>query len=212
MPQTYTRKMRLQKNSNNEDNVKKTVKQIVKSMQKTAEQKYFDQFTSLSVTTSGTITNISDITRGTDVTQRVGNEVYLQHLEVNISAYLNANVDSAFLRLMFLVDTMGYNLPVVADVLEPALVGTAYTNVAPYYWEYRKRFRILKDESFHLVKDASNRLFNARYRIPLGFKSYNIGSSTTFKNQIYVLMIGTETNVLNLSNFTYNTRLVFSDE
>jgi hypothetical protein len=107
---------------------------------------------------------------------------------------------------------MGVNSPVVSDVLEAALVGTSFTNVAPYVWDYRKRFRVLKDHSYHLVKDSNSMLYNARFRVKLGFKSYNIGASTTFKNHVYLLMIGTEANVLNLSNITYNTRLVYTDD
>ena len=106
---------------------------------------------------------------------------------------------------------MGYNAPVASDVLETALLGTVYTDVSPYFWDHHKWFTILSDEVLSLTKGGPNE-YVARHFSQLNVHSYDIGAATTFKNQIYILIVGAETNVLNLSTFQYNSRLVFTDE
>lgn len=188
------------------------MKSVVQSMQKPIEKKYFDQVQGLNPTQSGTIINISDITRGAEVTQRIGNETFLKHIEFRFAIFLNTNVSRASVRYMILVDTQGYNAPAVTDVLEPALVGTAYTDVSYVHWDYRKRFIIKKDKVTTLVKGGPNEYAFEHFNVQLNMKSYNIGASTTFKNHVYLLVIGTESNVLNYSTFNYTSRLVFTDE
>lgn len=192
--------------------IKKTVKSMVRDMQKRVEQKYFDQTIAVNPVVAGVLHNISDITRGTDVTQRLGNEVTLQKVEFRLSASLNANVTKAAIRYIIFIDTMGYNAPAVSDMLEAALIGTAYTDISPCVWDYRKRFRVLKDKVLSLTKGGPNEYVAEQFHIKLGIQSYNIGASTTFKNQLYILIIGAESNVLNLSTFQYNSRLLFTDE
>jgi len=188
------------------------IKQVVNSIIPAPEFKYFDQVVGVSPTQSGTITNISDITRGDQVTQRIGNEVMLKNIELRIACNINPNVELAYLRYIILVDKMGYNAPVVGDVLETSFVGTGYTHVIPYQWDYRKRFNVRHDEVIALVKNGPGAAFSKRLLIPLNFKSYNIGSATTFKNQVYILIIGQEANVLDLSTFTYYSRITFTDD
>lgn len=186
---------------------------MVKSMvNKPVESKYFDQSLSLGAVVAGNIYNISDITRGDDVTQRIGNQVFLKEIQFRISASINPNVDKAAVRYIVFVDKQGFNAPVVTDVLEAGLVGTTYTDIAPYYWDYRKRFRILADHVLNLVKYSETAYIQKRFTLPLKFNSYHIGASTTFVNQVYLIIVGAETNVLNISNFQYHSRLVFSDE
>lgn len=189
------------------------VKQMMKSMiHKEVELKYFDQTIANNPTTSGNIANISDITRGQDVTQRIGNEVYLHRIEFRCSASLNPNITKAAVRYIILVDRMGYNAPAISDVLESGLLGTVYTDISPYVWDYRKRFTVLKDEVLSLTKGGPNEYLTRHFTLKLGFKSFNIGAATTFKNQLYILIVGAETNVLNLSTFQYSSRLIFTDE
>lgn len=191
--------------------IRKTVKSIVMGMQR-VEPKYFDQTIAVNPVTAGGIANISDITRGTDVTQRVGNQVFLKTIEFRCSASLNVNVTKAAIRYIIMIDKMGYNAPVASDVLETALLGTVYTDVSPYVWDYRKRFTILRDEVLSLTKGGPNEYVTRHFTLKLNTHSFHIGAATTFKNQVYILIVGAETNVLNLSTFQYNSRLVFTDE
>jgi len=193
-----------------EDKIKRALKDL--NGQKKVESKYFDQITSASVTTAGNIINISDITRGSEVTQRVGNQVFLKYIDFSFAYYLNTNTDQAMIRAIILVDTMGVNAPVVSDVLDSGLVGSGYTNIAHYNWDLRKRFIIKKDMTVNLCKNSEVFSRVVKFRVPLNIASYNIGASTTYKNQVYILFIGTESNTLNLSTFQFTSRLVFTDQ
>lgn len=107
---------------------------MVKSMiAQPVELKYFDQVQVIGATAVGNIYNQSDITRGSDVTQRVGNQVTIKSVDLRCSAKLSPNVDYAAIRFLLLVDKQGYNTPTVADVLEPAQLNTTYTDIIPYH-------------------------------------------------------------------------------
>jgi len=194
--------------------IKQEVKQMVRSMvAKPVEIKYFDQYQiSTSVTAAGTITNISDITRGNDVTQRIGNQVTLKEIEFRVGMYINANATQTALRIVVIQDTFGTNAPSVSDILETAFLGSYYSEVAPIYWDYRKRFRILKDDVTYLCKSANTSGVAKHFTVKLGFNSQHIGSSTTFKNQVYLLLVSNESNALNLPVINIHSRLLFTDE
>lgn len=189
------------------------VKQIVKSMMnKPVEHKYFDQSLQFGVVQTGNIYNISDITRGDQVTQRIGNQVTLKKLDFRASFSINANVDKAMIRYLLILDKQGFNAPTVVNVLQAGLVGTSYTDICPYEWDYRKRFKILHDEVVSMNKNGSNGYTFRHNIIKLNIESQHIGASTTFVNQIYLIVIGSEANILDISSFQYHSRLEFTDE
>lgn len=176
------------------------------------EYKYFDQSLQLGAVVAGNLYLISDITRGVDVTQRVGNEVMLHDMELRTSFSINTNVQKAMIRFIVLVDKQGFNTPTVVDILEPGLVGTSYTDIAPYYWDYRRRFKIIHDEVVPMNRNGSNGYTARHHKFKLNMRSNHIGASTTFTNQIYLLVIGSELNILDISAFQYHSRIRFTDE
>jgi hypothetical protein len=189
------------------------VKRVVQSLNSQAETKYFDQFSSANLPATGVIACLSDVTRGTDVTQRIGNQITFTRIDLRIYVKIStaAGVQAQAIRCLLVLDTMGANAPIVADILDAGFLGSTYTQSAPYYWDYRKRFRILYDQVFAL-NDASNQSENHFKAIPLKVVSQNIGAATTFKNQIYIVLVSNEPNVLQLPTFWYTTRLYFRDE
>lgn len=189
------------------------VKQMVKSMiSQPVEHKYFDQSLALGAVVNGNIYNISDITRGDQVTQRIGNQVTLKKIDFRASFSINTNVDKAMIRYLLLVDKQGYNAPSVTDVLQSGLVGTTYTDISPYEWDYRRRFKVLHDEVVAMNKNGSNGYTFRQLSVKLNLESTYIGASTTFTNQIYLIVIGSETNILDISNFQYHSRIEFTDD
>lgn len=176
------------------------------------EHKYFDQSLQIGAVVAGNIYNISDITRGDQVTQRIGNQVTLKSIDFRASFSINSLVDKAMIRFLIVHDKQGMNAPVVTDILQSGLVGTSYSDICPYEWDYRKRFRILKDEVVPLNKNGSNGYSFRHYKLKLGITSQHIGAATTFQNQIYLIVIGSETNVLAISSFQYHSRIEFTDE
>lgn len=189
------------------------IRKVVKSMltKSAVEYKYFDQYSSSGLPAIGIIVNLSDVTRGTEVTQRVGNQILLKTFELRLFAQMNSSAVCQNVRAILLVDQMGVNAPAVNDVLDPVFTGSTYTPVAPYYWDYRKRFRVLSDKNLPLNKESNA---SAEYHVKhtLNVMSQHIGSSTTFKNQIYLLLISNETNIAQLPTFWYTSRLAFTDE
>ena len=199
------------KSKKEDDRLRQIVKAVV-SNRPSSEHKYFDQIQVLAAVSAGNLYCQSDITRGDEVTQRIGNQVMLKNMDFRCSASINSSVDKAMIRFILFVDRQGYNAPVVADVLEPANLGTAYTDLVPYHWDYRKRFSILHDEVIPLNKYSSNAYTYRRVKKNLNLQSYNIGASTTFANQVYILIIGSELNVLNLSTFQWSMRIEYTDD
>jgi len=194
--------------------VNKQVKDLVKSIvNQPVERKYFDQSLSGGITCTGGMTNISDVTRGVEVTQRIGNQITLKELQMRLYFDLNPNVETTAIRYLIVLDKQGYNAPVISDVLESGLLGGSYTSICPLYWDYMRRFRVLRDEVVTLVKGGSNQCVQRNFTINLkGIKSYHIGASTTFANQIYLVQVGNETNVLDISTMMYHSRLIYTDE
>jgi len=189
------------------------VKRVVQSLSSQTETKYFDQFSSASLPATGVIACITDITRGTDVIQRIGNQVTFTRLDLRIYVKISsvAAVTSQAIRCLLVLDTMGVNAPIVSDVLDAGFLGSTYTQVAPYYWDYRKRFKILYDQVYAL-NEASNQSEHHVKHMPLKVVSQNIGASTTFKNQVYILLFSNETNVLQLPTFWWTSRVYFKDD
>jgi hypothetical protein len=214
MTMTYTKKMRNQNAKLNatEKMEKSQVKQIVKSMiGNDVETKYFDQFSAGSIPVAGTITNISDITRGAEVTQRVGNQVTLKHITVKLTTNIHPSAVNGYVRLVLVLDKQGFNAPVIADVFETAYLSSPFTAVAPTTWDYRKRFKILFDNKV-LLTQAAFTAGSLTCDLPLNIKSQHIGAGTTFQNQLYLILLSTEQNVLALPGFYWQSRLQFTDE
>lgn len=180
-------------------------------MTQQVEIKYFDQFSAGSIPVAGTLTNISDITKGTDVTQRIGNQVTLKHLHVSLTANIHPSAVNAYIRMLVVKDKMGTNAPIMADILDAGYLASPFCSIAPTYWDYRKRFQILYDQKALLTQQA----FTAcalTADLELNFESQHIGASTTFKNQLYLIILSTEQNVLTLPGHYWQSRLTFTDE
>lgn len=115
-------------------------------MTQQVEIKYFDQYSAGSIPVAGNLTNISDITKGTDVTQRIGNQVTLKHLHVALTANIHPSAVNAYIRMLVVKDKMGTNAPIMADILDAGFLASPFCAIAPTYWDYRKRFQILYDQ------------------------------------------------------------------
>lgn len=141
----------------------------------------------------------------------MGNNVRLSSLELRLKAVIHTSQSSTNVRFLVVLDKQGYNAPTIADILEPAYLGSTYTSVGLYNWDYSHRFKILLDKVFTLTQGA----FQAQFldvMIPLNCTSYNIGASTTFSNHAYIIVISTESNVLQLPVYFYTSRLRYTDE
>lgn len=180
-------------------------------MVKDVEMKYFDQYSSGSIPVAGSITNITDITRGVEVTQRVSNQVTLKHLSFRLTTNIHPSAINSYTRAILVLDKMGMNAPTIAEVLEPLYLSSPFTAVAPYQWDYRKRFKILYDQKV-LLTQAAFTAASLGTDLSMNVQSYNIGASTTFKNHVYLIILSTEQNILALPGFYWQTRVTYTDE
>lgn len=199
-------------NKNNNQKIDKVVRNVVRSMiDKQSELKYFDQYGNGTVSYSGSIVLISDLTRGTDVTQRIGNEVTIKNVNVKAMFNIHPSEPSVFTRLLLVLDKQGMNLPSVSEILEPIAINTPLAPTAYVTWDYRKRFSILGDKVVLMTQNAFQNQW-IEFNVKLNVKCYNIGASTTFKNHVHLIWISNEGNLLTLPGVYWNTRITFSDE
>lgn len=178
---------------------------------KPPEVKHFDQYSSSGIDANGTLINISDVIQGTSVTGRLGNTITALSMQILFKAVIHPSQTSTNVRTILVLDKQGYNAPTIYDILENAYLASPYTAVAPYRWDYSKRFKILFDNVDDLTQGAFQlRTWNKE--VPLNKVMSFIGNSTTFTNQVYILIISSETNVLQLPVFYYTSRLRFVDD
>lgn len=186
------------------------VKQMISSANP-VEYKYFDQYSAGSIPVAGVLTLISDVTRGDEVTQRIGNQITLRRLDFKLTANIHPNGSNAYVRAIIVLDKMGYNAPTIADIIDPLYLSSPYNAVGLYTWDYRKRFDILYDDKILLTLtsfSAGSLECHKKFKI----NSQHIGASTTFKNQLYLLILSTETNVLIYPGHYWTTRLQYTDD
>lgn len=189
----------------------KLIKQVASNK---VETKHFDQSSAASISPSGLLVNISDITRGDEVTQRIGNQVSLKNIHLRVTWTLGANAITQRVRTLIVVDKQGYNTPVVTDILDTSFVagGGGYSSIGYYYWDYRKRFNVIYDEVHCLTNSGANATVHIERKSNLNLTSQYIGASTTFTNQIYLLFIADDANILDFPACYYSTRITFTDE
>ena len=175
------------------------------------ELKYFEQYGSGQISVAGNIVNISDITQGVDVIQRVGQQVKFSHAELKLHITIQGTATPEINRVMLVLDTQGFNAPGVSDILEGIFSGSAWMPIATTNWNYKRRFRILYDQAFSMNNAAyQNVVVHKKVSLKNIVANY-IGASTTFKNQVYLLFMTSESNVLALPNYYWTWRLYFHD-
>lgn len=174
------------------------------------EVKHFDFNGSQNALVAGFLTQLSDISQGTGDTQRIGLTTYLRSIFINMNMWLHPSATNLTLRYIFFIDKQGYNTPAVTDLLEPALLSSALAPLSQYNKNYMARFRILQDKMVNM-NTAKTDVITIRKYLRLGVKAHYIGASTTFANQVYLCLVGSETNVLQLPTVNFATRITYAD-
>jgi len=193
-------------NSNNKQKPKRTNRP-----RRSIETKYFDQYSAGSIAPTGFLAVVSDITRGTDVIQRIGNQVTFRKFKFRFTCNIHPNAINAYVRVMIVLDKQGFNAPTIANIIEPLGLSSPYIATVPVFWDYRLRFSVLADKKVVLTQ-AAQTANHIDIDLPLNINSQNIGASTTFTNQLYVVVLSTEQNILALPGFYWYSRLEFTDD
>ncbi len=118
------------------------------------EEKYIDYNFTSNPTQTGTVDYVSAIIQGTDVNQRLGDSIKLQHIEFNYG--VTASGADAFVRVLLVRDMEnGGASPSVANILE--VNGTAKTVFSSKNFLNRNRFAVLYDETTTLTALSDTR-------------------------------------------------------
>ncbi|AJD07564.1 capsid protein [Sewage-associated circular DNA virus-34] len=174
------------------------------------ETKYYDVYHTTTITQNGALDLLTGMTTlGTGEGQRVGSKVFVKYIQVNGLIMRNASSTIDNLRIIIFMDKQGMNTPAVTDIMEPAYLGSGFSPVGRIN-EYRiPRYKILYDKLTHVStqKDGFNFKANLRINMPVYYVS-----TSTFKNQVYILFLGDNGNVLTLPYCNYTARVSYTDQ
>lgn len=175
------------------------------------ELKHLDRYNTFNLSQSGNLVTLSDVTvKGTDDTQRIGDNVHGFSVYLRFSLIRSASSDYDNIRFIIFQDMMGTNIPSVNQILEPAYVSTAFAPFASKNHFYLSRFRIFMDRTVSMSVNTGIVKNFKLYRKLNGLKVEFIGGST-FKNQVYLLVIADTPNLLALPQIRYTSRFVYYD-
>jgi hypothetical protein len=116
----------------------------------------FQPFSASSISSTGTVICLSNVSQGTASTQYKGQEIKATSLELRCRAQVGATPLNTCLRLIVIQDSEsnGAN-PAVTDVIVGGCDGMYnYTNFNPN----QTRFRVISDETYNLTTNASQML------------------------------------------------------
>lgn len=174
------------------------------------EKKHFDTFGTVTIGQSGTINLLTGVTsQGVQDTQRIGDSIFARTLFLRLMVYRNQNSQFDNLRIVVVQDRQGYNAPIVLDVFEGGTVGSGYAPFSQYNHYLMSRFKILMDRSYSLSEDK-NTAFVLNKTIRINSKCEYVGAST-FRNQVYLIMLSDNSNLLQLPVCNFVARLIYSD-
>lgn len=175
-----------------------------------AETKHFDKRQTITINQSGSLQLLSDITsQGVDDTQRIGDQIYLKNLIIDMNFIGNPASSNDLIRYLIILDKQGYNAPTVTDIFEPAAIPSGFSPLSQYNHYYMSRFKILRS-GYVRLDSTSYGSAHVKKNITIKVHSHYIGTST-FKNQVYLLLIGDQSNLLTLPICNYLCRFYYTD-
>lgn len=147
--------------------------------------KYFELFSNITtVSSSGTVVDLSAIPQGVAQLDRVADTVFIQNADIRLSV-VTANADIYNLvRIIFFtwkVDS-ALSAPTIADIL--AFTGSTPLVYANFNFENRQMYGVLKDIVFNMSGTSTNPTKNSQhymeFRLPMSRRriDYNLGSTS----------------------------------
>lgn len=128
------------------------------------EWKYLDTTTAVAVNTTGSITLLNGMARGTTALTRIGQKINIKSIEIRTVNFATLSTGINQVHRMFIVQDKQCNgaAPTISQIL--ASTGT----FAPRNLENRKRFRIMWDK-FFVVGPTANENANV---VQVGYKKF----------------------------------------
>ena len=148
-----------------------------------------------------------------DYTERVGNSIKLQSIDVRYRIFMNTSSGNSVVRVIIFRDLDGYGTaPAISDVLQDG-VGTSTAPLSEHDFLNRKRFSILYDY-INTLSPQGERGYCAHVHIPHEGHVLYLGSASSAtsngKGSVYMLVISDEST--NTPSVAFQSRLVFTDD
>jgi hypothetical protein len=174
------------------------------------ETKYFDVTSNSVATQAGTVTPLTLVAQGLDQTDRVGDSLKIQRLELRATSFSGVTVPVA-LRIVVFRDLENQGVvPAGSDLLSAAGVGSA---VSCYNWiNIQKRFSILYDQT--VTMDASNQTAVLGYDMPHGghvrFRGTTGTQAAQAEGSIYLMLLTDAAATQPVTRF--HSRVTYTDD
>jgi hypothetical protein len=168
--------------------------------------------TSTAATTAGSLNSISSIVQGLDFTNRIGDSIKLQRIEVRGRIYRNSSATTSLVRVLCVRDLDGYGTaPNPGDIMES--VGAVDAPLSPYDYLNRKRFSVLYDDfmSVDNTGDSSKVFaFDVPHEGHILYLGTTAAAASNGKGSLYMLFFSDEGT--NTPTYAFYSRVYFTDD
>lgn len=175
-----------------------------------SELKYYDkEQVNNTISTSGTIFTLTDVSVGTAGNNRIGNKIRPKGL--NLRFEFTANSSATYNSFRMIVFKMNSGVPGVSNILD-STASAAYRHLSQISIDNSKRFVILADKTV-TVSDTANldipAVVNDKLYIKLGGTIEYTSAGGNEMNNIYMCVISDS--AVNFPEFSYTSRFRFTD-
>jgi hypothetical protein len=121
------------------------------------EEKIIQSNFNNSVNQSGVVWSLSSSAQGLDYTNRIGDSIKLQRIQIMAKFVMNTASTGTALRFILIRDLwqQGAGTPSVADLLGTS-VGTPFAPLQPKIWLTRDRYAVIQDELIALAQSGDD--------------------------------------------------------
>lgn len=162
--------------------------------------------------TAGALIPISRIAQGLDYTNRIGDSIKLQSIEVRARIFQNTSATTTVFRVLLVRDLDGYGtLPTVGNIMD--ITGSAGAPLSQMNWLNRKRFSVLYDEQGVLSTNGDRGdsiSFKFAHEGHILYLGTTAAAASDGKGSLYLLFISDEST--NTPTYAYQSRIVFTDD
>lgn len=168
--------------------------------------------TATACTPTGALESISTVAQGVNFTERIGNSIKMQNIEVRGRIFINASATRSIVRIILVRDLDGYgSTPNVGDIMEST--GAAVDCLAPHDFLNRKRFSFLYDELLTINNTGDS---STVFEISIPHEGHILylgataAAASNGKGSLYMLFISDE--ATNSPTYSFYSRIVFTDD
>lgn len=161
---------------------------------------------------TGSLKPLSQVAQGTDYTQRVGDSIKVQHLELSYFLTINVAAVTTVCRILIVRDLDGYGtIPTTAQILET--VGGPNSTTTPRKYLNISRFSVIYDDMISLNSSGDNNTIQ-HISIPMEKHVKYLGTTAANasdgKGSFYFIAISNQ--AVNTPTYELYSRLLFTDD